>query len=89
MSSTSHWEQKAQAYISQGSKGNSYGKRASSTPATPPPPLGPLIQSIRVSDLNDASTQYQDSATIQGCEAVASYSWLGTDLSKPEILIPG
>ncbi|EAA29699.1 hypothetical protein GE21DRAFT_3698 [Neurospora crassa] len=87
---SSYWEQKAQAYIPQGrSKGNSYGKRASSAPATPPPPLGPLIQSIRVSDLNDASTQYQDSATIQGCEAVASYSWLGTDLSKPEILIPG
>lgn len=86
---SSYWEKKAQAYISQGSKGNSYGKRASYTPATPPPPLGPLIQSIRVSDLNDASTQYQDSATIHDCEAVASYSWLGTDLSKPEVLIPG
>ncbi|KAK3949503.1 hypothetical protein QBC32DRAFT_326938 [Pseudoneurospora amorphoporcata] len=85
---SSYWERKAQAYISQGSKGNS-GRRTSSTPATPPPPLGPLIRSIRVSDLDDASTQYQHSATIEGCEAVASYNWLGTDLSKPDILIPG
>ncbi|KAJ4411006.1 hypothetical protein N0V85_003880 [Neurospora sp. IMI 360204] len=88
---SSYWERKAQAYTSQGNKGNYYnnsGKRAS-TPATPPPPLGPLIKSIHVSDLDDASTQYQHSTTIEGCEAVASYSWLGTDLLEPDILIPG
>ncbi|KAK3396793.1 hypothetical protein B0T20DRAFT_356452, partial [Sordaria brevicollis] len=55
----------------------------------PPPPLAPLIKSISVSDLDDASTRYEHSTTIEDCETVASYNWLGTNLDSPDILIPG
>jgi hypothetical protein len=64
---------------------SAHGRTLIST--APAPPLGELIQSISKDDLAKDSKLYLDSAKIQDCSLVASYSWL--EGGEPTILVPG
>jgi len=50
-------------------------------------PLGQLLQTFKLSDLQSLTDRAVDSDTITNCEYVASYNW--TDAKTPTILVPG
>ncbi|KAK0705858.1 hypothetical protein B0T26DRAFT_655827 [Lasiosphaeria miniovina] len=58
-------------------------------PTTTPPPLGKLIQTVRVKDLAGESKNFIDSAAIRDCEAIASFNWLDKKGSESTVLTPG
>ncbi|KAK3370714.1 hypothetical protein B0T24DRAFT_721005 [Lasiosphaeria ovina] len=64
-------------------------KTAIPVPATTPPPLGKLIQTVRVKDMVGESKNFIDSAAIRDCEAIASFNWLDKKGSESTILTPG
>jgi len=61
-------------------------KSSQAVPETPEPPLGPLVCSVKTSDLDAAAMEFTNSAKIRGTKFVASYSWMD---DKATILIPG
>ncbi|KAL2160713.1 hypothetical protein VTH06DRAFT_910 [Thermothelomyces fergusii] len=56
---------------------------------TPPPPFGPLIQTLERGELDDEARTLEHLAAITDLRTVASYSWVDRPDSGPEILIPG
>ncbi|KAK3320408.1 hypothetical protein B0T19DRAFT_240209 [Cercophora scortea] len=90
----SYWGKKARTYSSRGGRyglerGNS--SQAAAVTPTAPPPLGQLIQSIRVDSLslNDTASTLKDSSVITNSEVIASYNWLDSNDSTATIMIPG
>ncbi|KAK4124693.1 hypothetical protein N657DRAFT_690176 [Parathielavia appendiculata] len=66
-----------------------YAKRVAEPPEAPPPPLGDLIRTWRVEDLDDEARTYQDQAQIRNPRTVNSFNWVGKRGGDPTILIPG
>ncbi|KAJ9161032.1 Geranylgeranyl pyrophosphate synthetase [Coniochaeta hoffmannii] len=77
---------KSGRWASQSSLKQRYKPRTDDSSVTAPP-LGQLIQMLEKSDLQMASQDYLDKASIHNCELVTSYNWL--DKTEPTMLIPG
>ncbi|KAI6361573.1 hypothetical protein MCOR25_006478 [Pyricularia grisea] len=57
----------------------------------PPPPLGPLLEEVRIQDLADSAKDLAASAVIKDSTLVSSYNWLGGGggAQEPTIIVPG
>ncbi|KAK4175048.1 hypothetical protein QBC36DRAFT_30004 [Triangularia setosa] len=62
---------------------------AATAQVSPPPPLGDLVQTLEISDLDVNLGSKIASPTISDCKLVASYNWLDGMDSVPTILVPG
>jgi hypothetical protein len=69
-------------------QGSGQGRRSSApeTPRSPSPPIGPVLTTIRYSELETDQVSSSD-AKITGLEDVASYNWLKAN--EPTIMTPG
>ncbi|KAL1838402.1 hypothetical protein VTJ49DRAFT_2686 [Mycothermus thermophilus] len=56
---------------------------------SPAPPLGNLLNTLRVDDLEPSAKGYLASSRIENARTVTSYSWVDNANSGPTILIPG
>lgn len=70
------------------SRGSGQGRRSAApeTPRSPSPPIGPVLTTIRYSEL-EADQDSSNDARITGLEDVASYNWLRAN--EPTIMTPG
>ena len=50
-------------------------------------PIGPLIGTVRLSEVQSTAQSSEAAPTIEDCEYVASYTWLNR--KEPTILVPG
>lgn len=68
-----------------------YSKSFKESPvaASPSPPLGKLIQTLRADDLEDEAREFKDLVQIYNARTIASYNWVDKALSGPAILTPG
>ncbi len=66
--------------------GQGWLSAASETPRSPSPPIGPVLTTIRYSEL-EADQASSSDARITGLEDVASYNWLKSN--EPTIMTPG
>ncbi|KAK3990814.1 hypothetical protein QBC44DRAFT_288426 [Cladorrhinum sp. PSN332] len=67
------------------------GKTTPSCPATPPHPLGKLIQTLKVDEITKKAKTVDQRLEIDEFQFVASYNWIkgaGSN-SEPKIVIPG
>ncbi|CAP70996.1 uncharacterized protein PODANS_3_10420 [Podospora anserina S mat+] len=62
---------------------------ASKAQASPPPPLGNLVQTIEISDLDMNLNSKIASPSIRDCRLITSYNWLEGKEAAPTILVPG
>lgn len=71
-----------------GRGGYSAARRGSGqeTPRSPSPPIGPVLTTIRYSEL-EADQASSSDTKITGLEDVASYNWLKAN--EPTIMTPG
>lgn len=67
-------------------RGQGWRSKARETPRSPSPPIGPVLTTIRYSELKADQVSSGD-AKITGLEDVASYNWLKA--SEPTIMTPG
>lgn len=69
-------------------RGRGQGRRSAApeTPRSPSPPIGPVLTTIRYSEL-EADQASSSDARITGLEDVASYNWLKAN--EPSIMTPG
>lgn len=88
---SSYWAQKSRAYKrSNDARGTPRQPRvAPTTTATPPPPLGTLLQVLKAEDFQEASQPFTNSAVIRDVEAIASYNWVDKEGFESTILVPG
>lgn len=70
-----------------GSYRNGPWRRNMEVPRPPSPPLGPILTTLRESDLADYPNLHEGYARITDCKDVASYNWLNKN--EPTILVPG
>ncbi|KAL2255186.1 hypothetical protein VTK26DRAFT_3909 [Humicola hyalothermophila] len=56
---------------------------------SPPPPVGPLIQTVSVKDLDNEPAAPLNSAKIHNARTVTSFSWVDEADAGPTIMIPG
>jgi hypothetical protein len=63
-----------------------YSQRSAAAPRSPSPPSGPILTTIRYSEL-EADQASSSDARITGLEDVATYNWLKAD--EPTIMTPG
>ncbi|KAK0737338.1 hypothetical protein B0T21DRAFT_383332 [Apiosordaria backusii] len=70
-----------------------YNRRKSDDVATvqasPPPPLGDLVQTLEMSDLDVNPSSNVVSPKIRDCRLITSYNWLDVKETVPTILVPG
>ena len=76
------WGQKFQRPYSKSSK-------ESPVAASPSPPLGELIQTLRADDLEDEAMEFKDLAQIYNARTITSYNWVDKALPGSTILNPG
>ena len=69
-----------------GRSGQGWRSAAPETPRSPSPPIGPVLTTIRHSEL-EADQASSGDARITGLEDVASYNWLKAN--EPTIMTPG
>ncbi|KAL3417065.1 geranylgeranyl pyrophosphate synthetase [Phlyctema vagabunda] len=67
-------------------RGQGWHSAARETPRSPSPPIGPVLTTIRYSELRAGQAASID-AKITGLEDVASYNWLKAD--EPTVMTPG
>ncbi|KAF1998617.1 hypothetical protein P154DRAFT_408136, partial [Amniculicola lignicola CBS 123094] len=63
------------------------GAHTFTVPDTHKNPLGDIVTTISVSDLNEPPKRFKDTAKISDCQYVASYNWLAE--ISPTIAVPG
>ncbi|GAD99220.1 conserved hypothetical protein [Paecilomyces variotii No. 5] len=52
-----------------------------------PPPLGEILATIKLEDLEDGATEVNDSARITNTQYLTSYNWINGP--SPQIIVPG
>ncbi|KAK0613522.1 hypothetical protein B0T14DRAFT_436537 [Immersiella caudata] len=82
----SHWSTKSRPHYR---STFATGSATNSTPQTPPPPFGPLLQTVSIEDLADSSKKFANSAAIRDVQVITSYNWVDRKGANPTILVPG
>jgi len=86
---SSYWSSKSRAPYRSNFAAQRAPSVANSTPQAPPPPFGPLLQTLKAEDLAVPSKKFVDSATIRDVQLLTSYNWLDKKGVEPTILVPG
>jgi hypothetical protein len=63
------------------------GSRRLSIPPTPAPPLGEILATIQLDDLDDGVTNIHDSAQIVNTRYLTSYNWISG--ASSQVIVPG
>lgn len=63
------------------------GSRKLSVLPTPAPPLGEILATLQLDDLEDGVTEVHDSAQITNARYLTSYNWING--ASPQIIVPG